>query len=231
VTGTATGFVTVVVTRDGKKTMIAAHNANHVWSAADVANAVSAVGQAAAKAILVADSAVASDPVEQSARAARARQFPIVLDPSPAPRVSERLFPLADYVTPNPAETRHLTGVTVRSESDAVRAGRIFNIRRTQTALMKMPEGGCVIVTKDSAIAIRSTPVKAVDTTGAGDCFAGAFAVALLDGRNLVEATRFAVAATHVSVDGYAAQASYPDRAACRGDAEANPAAGKDQLR
>jgi sugar/nucleoside kinase (ribokinase family) len=69
------------------------------------------VGQAAAKSILVADGAVAS----QSARAARARQFPIVLDPSPAPPVLERLFPLADYVTPNPAETGHLTGITVRS--------------------------------------------------------------------------------------------------------------------
>jgi ribokinase len=195
--------------------MIAAHNANDVWSAADVANAASAVGQAAAKSILVADCAVASDPVEQSTRAARVRQFPIVLDPSPAPRVSERLFPLADYVIPNPAETRHLTGITVRSESDAVCAGRFFNNRGTQTALMKMPEGGCVIVTKDSAIAIRSTPVKAVDTIGAGDCFAGAFAVALLDDRDMRwSATRFAVAATHVSVGGYAAQASYPDRPA-----------------
>jgi ribokinase len=51
-----------------------------------------------------------------------------------------------------------------------------------------------------------------VDTTGAGDVFAGALAVALLEGRTLLEAGRFAVAAAHVSVTRYGAQASYPDR-------------------
>jgi ribokinase len=77
---------------------------------------------------------------------------------------------------------------------------------------MKMPHGGCVIVTADSAVAIRPAPVKAVDTTGAGDVFAGALAVALLTGQSLSCAVKFAVAAAHVSVTRYGAQASYPDR-------------------
>jgi ribokinase len=100
----------------------------------------------------------------------------------------------------------------VQSIEDALRAGRALISRGTKVALMKMPQGGCVTVTADSATAIRPTPVKVVDTTGAGDVFAGAFAVALLERQGLLDAVRFAVAAAHVSVTRYGAQASYPDR-------------------
>jgi ribokinase len=212
VRGVATGFVTIVVTPDGKKTMIAAHNANDVWTEKEAANAASEVAKAAAGSILVADCAISIDPVERAARAAVLRKSPIILDPSPAERVPDRLFPLVEFVTPNPVEAQQLTGIAVQSIENALRAGRALLSRGSKVALMKMPQGGCVTVTADSATAIRPTPVKAVDTTGAGDVFAGAFAVALLERRGLLDAVRFAVAAAHVSVTRYGAQASYPDR-------------------
>ncbi|HEX7232196.1 MAG TPA: ribokinase [Candidatus Binatia bacterium] len=212
VRGMATGFVTIVVTPDGKKTMIAAHNANDVWTEKETANAASAVAKAAAGSILVVDCAISIDPVERAARAAAQRKFPIILDPSPAERVPDRLFPLVEFVTPNPVEAQQLTGIAVQSIEDALRAGRALISRGTKVALMKMPEGGCVTVTADSAIAIRPTPVKVIDTTGAGDVFAGALATALLERQSLLNAVRIAVAAAHVSVTRYGAQASYPDR-------------------
>jgi ribokinase len=111
VRGKATGFVTILVTPDGKKTMIAAHNANDVWTEKEAANAVSAVAKAAAGSILVADCAISIDPVERAGRAAVHRKFPIILDPSPAQRVPDRLFPLVEFVTPNPVEAQQLTGM------------------------------------------------------------------------------------------------------------------------
>jgi ribokinase len=212
VRGLATGFVTIVVTPDGKKTMIAAHNANDVWTEEESANAAAVVANAAQGSILVADCAVAIDPVERAARAAARRKVPIILDPSPPERVPDGLFPLVDFVTPNPVEAQHLTGIAVQSIEDALRAGRALVSRGPRVALMKMPQGGCVVVTSDSVVAIRPTPVKVVDTTGAGDVFAGALAVALLERRSLLDAVRFAVAAAHVSVTRYGAQASYPGR-------------------
>lgn len=162
--------------------------------------------------ILVVDCALSIDPVKRAARAAARRKLPIILDPSPAERVPDGLFPLVDFVTPNPVEAQHLTGIPLQSIEDALRAGRALVSRGPRAALMKMPQGGCVLVTSDSAIAIRPTPVNVVDTTGAGDVFAGALAVALLERRTLLDAVRFAVAAAHVSVTRYGAQASYPDR-------------------
>lgn len=55
--------------------------------------------------------------------------------------------------------------------------------------------------------------VEPVDTVGAGDCFNGAFAVALMEGRDPWEAARFASAAAAISVTRRGAQASMPARA------------------
>jgi ribokinase len=192
--------------------MIAAHNANDAWTDEEVARAVSAVDQSGAGSILVADCAAAIDPIERAMRAARLRNFTVIFDPSPAERVAARLFPLADLVTPNSVEAEQLTGIAVRSLEDAVRAGRVLLDRGTKTALMKLAQGGCVIVAAGGAVAIRPAAIKAVDTTGAGDVFAAALAVALLEHQTLLHAVKFAVAAAHVSVTRYGAQASYPDR-------------------
>jgi ribokinase len=109
VPGVATGFVTIVVTPDGKKTMIAAPNANDVWTSEETASAASAIDQSAANSIVVADCAIAIEPVEHAARAARRRNFTLILDPSPAERVPERLFPLVHLATANPVEAEELT--------------------------------------------------------------------------------------------------------------------------
>jgi ribokinase len=54
--------------------------------------------------------------------------------------------------------------------------------------------------------------VEAIDTVGAGDCFNGAFAVALLEGHDPWTAARFASAAAAISVTRRGAQASMPSR-------------------
>jgi ribokinase len=59
--------------------------------------------------------------------------------------------------------------------------------------------------------------VRAVDTVGAGDCFNGALAAALAENpTDLLNALRFAVAASALSVTRRGAQASMPERAAIR---------------
>ena len=55
--------------------------------------------------------------------------------------------------------------------------------------------------------------MKAVDTTAAGDIFNGALAVALIEGRELLDAVRFANAAAALSVTKLGAQSSAPARA------------------
>jgi sugar/nucleoside kinase (ribokinase family) len=59
-------------------------------------------------------------------------------------------------------------------------------------------------------------PVQAVDTTGAGDCFHGAYAAALAEGNTALESAVFANAAAALSVAGHGGRKALPDLAACR---------------
>ncbi len=64
-----------------------------------------------------------------------------------------------------------------------------------------------------AGVSIPTFPVEAIDTVAAGDCFNGAFAVALLEGRTPKAAASFAAAAAAISVTRRGAQASMPNRA------------------
>jgi len=70
-----------------------------------------------------------------------------------------------------------------------------------------------VATTQGKAAWVRPFHVEAVDTVGAGDCFNGAFAVALLEGKDPFAAAQFASAAAAISVTRRGAQASMPTRA------------------
>jgi ribokinase len=65
----------------------------------------------------------------------------------------------------------------------------------------------------DHAEVVPGFPVEAVDTTGAGDVFNGALAVALAEGSDAIDAVRFANAAAALSVTKLGAQPSAPARA------------------
>ena len=78
-------------------------------------------------------------------------------------------------------------------------------------------DGAYVAVAGGKADWVMPFKVEAVDTVGAGDCFNGAFAVALLEGQDPWAAARFANAAAAISVTRRGAQASMP----ARGEVEA----------
>jgi ribokinase len=79
--------------------------------------------------------------------------------------------------------------------------------------LKRGAEGAFVSVTGERAEWVKPFKVDAIDTVGAGDCFNGAFAVALEEGKDPWAAARFANAASAISVTRKGAQASMPMRA------------------
>jgi ribokinase len=86
--------------------------------------------------------------------------------------------------------------------------------RGPQSVIIKMGHQGALIASRESAIEIEGHQVEAVDTTGAGDVFNGALAVALSEGEDLVTAATFANAAAALSVTLPGAMASIPNRKA-----------------
>jgi ribokinase len=211
---TPTGLAIVLVDADGEKTIVQAPNANLVWDSKAIEAMRQTIAAAPDHSVLLVDLEVSSEAAQAAADAAHARDIPVILDPSPATRASALLLQSVDFVTPNAAEAERLTGMPVTGHDDAIAVGKAFIEAGVMgAALIKLRTGGCAVVSRDDAFTLPAIPVESVDKTGAGDAFAGAFGVAIIEGMSLREAARFALAAANLSVAGYGAQSSYPTRA------------------
>ncbi|MFG6496047.1 ribokinase [Fictibacillus sp. UD] len=127
----------------------------------------------------------------------------LLLNPAPARPLSQNVIDKASYITPNEHE-----------------AAVLFNGLSTEEALKQYPNKVFITEGKDGVryhdgekeVLVPSYPVKAVDTTGAGDTFNAALAVALAEGKSISNSLRFANRAASLSVTKFGAQGGMPLR-------------------
>jgi ribokinase len=210
--GATTGFSMIVVPPDGKKNIILATNANDNWEDSDKETVAEAIRKAPEGSVLVVDYEVPPFIVEAAIRTAREKDFSIILDPSPTDRIDQSLFSSIDYIVPDASETENLTGIWPDSEEKATKAARKLLDAGVKTVLVKLEDGGCVASNGQSTYYIPPVSAEVVDTTGAGDAFAGALATAVLEKQELQQAACFAVAASVAAVTVYGSQPAYPSR-------------------
>jgi len=151
--------------------------------------------------------------VEHALALARGRGVLTILNAAPARRLPRRVYSLCDVLTPNEVEAAALTGRPVRTRADAERAADVLLGRGARNVVITLGRRGAFAKNAEGAghvPAFHAGP--AVETTGAGDAFTGALAVALAEGRDLVAATRFACAAGAVSVTRHGTSRSMPVR-------------------
>jgi len=135
---------------------------------------------------------------------------PVMLDPAPAADLPDAVWRQVSWFTPNETEAAHYVG----DGSDAEEiAHRLLDKGLRGVALKRGGEGAYVAVAGGKAEWVKPFPVDAIDTVAAGDCFNGAFAVGLLEGKDPWAAARFANAAAAICVTRKGAAASMPARA------------------
>lgn len=212
ISGQSTGVAMISVPPDGKKGIVLASNANRVWHESDVDEVLKAVYSAPSGSVLAVDCEIPMFVLEHAAAAAKERGFKVIVDPSPADKVTDALIAMADFITPNVSETKTLTGIDCDDLDAAACAGDMLVERGAKAAAIKLADGGCLLVLEDQCLSILPVPVTVNDTTGAGDAFAGALAVALTEKRPTVTALCFAVAASHLAVTDYGSQTALPSR-------------------
>lgn len=156
-------------------------------------------------------------PLETVRAAARAATGTVVLTPAPPRPLPAELVERIDVLVPNEHELAALSGVPAAERPP----GELVAMARALTAgavVVTLGARGALLVTRDGDPALRQAPppVEPVDTTGAGDCFCGALAVALAAGSPLAHAVRYAVTAAALSTTGPGARGALPDDAAVR---------------
>jgi ribokinase len=140
------------------------------------------------------------------------RDLTTILNPAPACNLLDQDLSGISVITPNETEARVCLGLTNEGRVDEEELGnRLLNLG-CGAAILTLGERGSLCVTRDGSTHVPAFAVpEVVDTTGAGDAFNAALAVALSRGRDLVEATRFANAAAALSCTKLDTLPSYHD--------------------
>ena len=191
--GIATGVGFVILGPGGQNMITIDSGANGQFSTADVDGVAAAMRPPATALTQLEIPLVTALHGMQRGRAAGCTT---ILNPAPAQDLSAYDLGNVSVITPNETEARTCLGLAAGDSADEETLGRRLLERGCGAALLTLGERGCLCVTAAGSEHIPGFAIpEVVDTTGAGDAFNAALAVALAEGRALSEAARFANAA------------------------------------
>lgn len=147
-----------------------------------------------------------------AAKLAKQHQTQVILNPAPARELPDELLAMIDIITPNETEAQRLTGIAVNNDSDAARAANVLHDKGIECVIITLGSRGVWLSENRRGKRVAGFKVKAVDTIAAGDTFNGALVTALLEGKAMGAAVRFAHAAAAIAVTRAGAQPSVPWR-------------------
>ena len=102
-----------------------------------------------------------------------------ILNPAPASEITKEFYSNIDYFTPNETEAEFYTGIKITNEKEAKQAAdKLINLG-IKKIIITLGEKGLFYSDGKEEIYLQATPVKAIDTTGAGDAFNGGLAFGL----------------------------------------------------
>lgn len=136
-----------------------------------------------------------------------------ILNPAPARALPDGIFAHVDYLTPNESELRILLGLPADDPRSSRELAGELRRRGVRNVVVTLGRTGALVLTDDLDIMVPAVPVDVVDTTGAGDAFNSGFAVALAEGRDIVDAVRFGVCCGGLACTALGVISGLPDRA------------------
>jgi len=213
-----TGVGFVVVDGDGENEITVAPGANDRLSAAEVRDSAAAIETADC---LLVQLEIGDEPVQAAVETAAAAGTTVVCNPAPARELPPGVLERVDYLTPNEHEARTLAGVADGDDvtdsdgaiTDEAVADELLGLGVGSVVLTR-GSAGALLVSDDGVERVATPSVDAVDTTGAGDAFNGALAVALAEGLGDRAAVRFGCAGGALAVTASEVVPGLPGRGA-----------------
>ena len=186
------GAAFVVVQASGENAIVVDPGANASLTSLDAAGRA-VVGDCR---LILAQLEIPLAVVMEAAHVARANGATFVLNAAPAQPLPPELLALVDVLVVNEHEAMALTGATDPAAAIQALADPARDV------VVTLGARGAVHVDRDGTSTLTAAPpVRAADTTGAGDAFVGALGAALAAGAPFPEAVRRAVTAGSLAVE------------------------------
>ena len=205
----ATGTALITVDAAGANTIIVVPGSNMQLSPEDIQRAEAAI---AGSSLLVLQLEVPLETVFRAAQLAYQHSVKVIFNPSPAQPLPDELLKLTDVLVVNESETAILTGLPVDTEDNLLAAAGRLKRLVPGDLVLTLGDKGCLWLGESGMHKLAAFPVKAIDTTAAGDAFIGGLAAAILANRPMVEALGWGNAAGGLTVTRKGAQPALPDR-------------------
>jgi ribokinase len=203
------GVALITVDENGENSIVVASGSNGTLAAYDISEDVFKTDK---DDIFLMQLEIPVGTVEYVAQKAAGNGNRVILNPAPARHLSNDLLSSLYMIIPNETEVEILTGIKVIDAESAEKAAKKLYSKGVKNVVITMGGTGAFLFTPNLSKMISVVPVKAVDTTAAGDVFCGALGVALSEGKSTEEAVVFAHKAAGISVTRMGAQASAPYR-------------------
>ena len=201
---THTGVAHIWVDGQGQNRISIVPGANFKLTPQDAIDEVSKLKNVS---VLIAQCEIPQEVTLAAFRTAQELGITTILNPAPYQPLTDDLLELTDWLIPNEIEFAELDKAHRAPDTDEI----IASLRDKGRTIVTLGSEGAALVTIDGKVKrFSAKKVSATDTTGAGDCFIGAFAAAIAAGANEESAVQFGIDCATKSVTRKGAQSSYP---------------------
>jgi ribokinase len=210
---TPTGSAYIMLQENGANTIMIHGGANQALTQANVDEAHELIAEAD---VLIAQFEVPFDIIVSTFKLAKEHGVQTILNPAPAVyKLTPELMAVTDLIVPNETEAQLLSGIDVVPEEDVLaQVADELAKQGAKRTIITLGGAGSYIANGDDRGIIPPVPVKAVDTTAAGDTFIGTLAnVVDADFGNLRESIITASRASAIAVTRPGAIPSIPTKA------------------
>jgi ribokinase len=205
----ATGSALIMLDKVGNNYLSVASGANYRLSTAHIDKAVSAILEAD---MIIMQMEILFETTGYVFDLAAKYNKKVLFNLAPARPFDVLVLKKTYAFVVNEVEAAMTTGLKVETDEDIKTAAAELLKLGCKIAIITLGARGSYVASADFTGFVPAFRVSAIDTTAAGDVYCGSLAVALVEGKSLAEAVRFAGAASAISVTRLGAQPSAPTR-------------------